>query len=169
MTLLQAFQRFQWDAEPTRLGNHDLLIHVVETPTTCDKWLTKCTQNQYLLHTTAEDSFDERVAVCIFDAIENIDFASIPRNSVTVVPVEFPAPYQFDRIVVVPPEAGRMGHFGEFQRHSFGAYPAYASEFSHGMSLRDFASQFTRKDGFRVYLFRWNRQEKKMEKMSGSD
>src|SRR5262249_49033332 len=111
---------------------------------------------------TTRDSFDEVLARLILDRVEVQHLPTHGSGKIRVVPVEFPEPWGFDCLVIVPPRvAGRFRHRSKQLRvATYWVGPAFRGEFEDGDSGDEFWHQIYRKDGWRVVVVRWDRSRK---------
>ena len=161
MDLLETFRAEQWDAQEVIIGGQKCLWYEMITP----KETVKCTVvpglDGQLYHFSARDSYSEQIAAIIAGALKEASLATLHPDTVSVVPVNFQEAAKFDRIVIVPPAVQLFNHLSEELRKAiYLVAPAYASEFTDGMSAKEFRHQIGRKDGWRVQVYRWDRTEK---------
>jgi hypothetical protein len=160
MDLLNIFRREQWDAHEVSIGHHTALTYDLVTPRETVKAIVWA-GGPSLFHMSASNSYCDQVAVRILDCAESRTLRLPDPGRIAVTPVDFSPVANFDDVVVVGPEANLFAHLSEALRKAiYLVAPAYKSEFQHGMSAKDFRHQIGRKDGWRVYIYRWNRIEK---------
>lgn len=161
LNLLEAFKAEQWDAQEVVIGDQGALEYEIVTPRETIKCMVMPGEGGRLYHFSASNSYSEQIATIIAGALKETSPGNLRPGTVAVIPVNFKAAAEFDRLVVAPPEIGLFNHFSEELRQAiYLVAPAYASEFSDGMSAKDFRHQIGRKDGWRVHVYRWNRIEK---------
>lgn len=161
MDLFEAFRSEQWDAQEVIVGGQKALAYEIATP----REMVKCTVvaggEGRLYHFSASNSYSEPIAAIITNALKDANLTRAHPSAVAVIPVNFQEAAKFDRVVVAPPEIGLFNHLSEDLRKAiYLVAPAYASEFTDAMSAKDFRHQMGRKDGWRVYIYRWDRAEK---------
>lgn len=149
------------DARKATLGRHGVFRYRDSTPAhTFDSALAR-TPAGWLAELTARDSWDEGLAQFLLDLAGQHPLPSTPQR-ITVIPAQFPAPWPFDCVVVVPPAiAGRFEHESDQLRLStHWVFPAYQGEFNHQDDGEQFWHQVYRKDGWRSVVVRWDRARK---------
>jgi len=114
-----------------------------------------------IFQASASNSYSEPIAALLLDHFNTIDLSTLQAGNVTVFEKSFEPAGHFEAFVIAPPEIGLFDHFSEDIRARMHlVIPAFKSEFKSGMSANEFRHQIGRKDGWRVYLYRWNRLEK---------
>lgn len=161
MDLLEAFRAEQWDAQEVVIGDQNALEYEIVTPRETTKCIVIPGVRGRLYHFSASNSYSEQIATIIAGALKEASLTNSRPSVVAVIPVNFKEAAKFDRVVVAPPEIELFNHLSDgLKKVIYLVAPAYASEFTDGMSARDFRHQIGRKDGWRVYVYRWNRIEK---------
>lgn len=161
MNHLDAFKAEQWDAEECALAGEKALRYEIVTPRESVKCIVWEGTDGRLFHLSASNSYDERVAERIIDCVKAVTLSASQDPSIEVVAGNFEGVAKFNKVVIASPEVELFNHLSEqLQNSIYLVAPSYASEFSHGMSARDFRHQIGRKDGWRVYVYRWDRIEK---------
>ena len=161
MDHLDAFKAEQWDAQEGVIAGERTLHYEIVTPRETVKCIAWDGGDGRLFHTSASNSHEEDIAQIIVRCLKAAALSGSRLTSVAVLAADFHGAAKFDRVVVAPPEVELFNHLSEELRKAiYLVAPAYASEFSDGMSARDFRHQIGRKDGWRVYVYRWNRVEK---------
>lgn len=161
MDLMEAFRAEQWDAQEVIIGGQKCLEYEIVTP----RETVKCTVvpggDGQLYHFSASNSDSAQIAAIIVGALKKAALAKPHPSAVTVIPVNFKDAAKFDRIVIAPPAIQLFNHLSEDLRKAiYLVAPAYASEFTDGMSAKEFRHQIGRKDGWRVHVYHWDRTEK---------
>jgi hypothetical protein len=111
-------------------------------------------------HTMAWHSYDEKLAELIVDRCK-LRSDELPKEKLVVLPTDFRATSPFEAVVIAPPSVRLFDHLPEpISSKVYLAAPAFMSEFTNQMSAKDFRHQVGRKDGWRVYVYRWDRKEK---------
>jgi len=160
MDLLKVFRREQWDACEVPVGRHTVLTYDLVTPRETVKAVVWA-GGPRLFHMSARNSYSDQVAERILNCAESLHLRVPDAGKIAVIPVDFSPVANFDNIVVVAPEVDLFAHLSEALRKAiYLVAPAHKSEFTDGMSAKDFRHQIGRKDGWRVYIYRWNRLEK---------
>jgi hypothetical protein len=160
MDLLKVFRLEQWDAQEVSIGRHTVLSYDLVTPKATVKAVVWAAGPR-LFHMSASNSYCERVAERILDCAERHYFRVPDARKIAVIPADFSPVASFDNVVIVAPEVNLFAHLSEpLENAIYLVAPAYKSEFTNGMSVKDFRHQIGRKDGWRVYIYRWNRPEK---------
>lgn len=115
-----------------------------------------------LIELTARDSYDERLAEFLLDRAAEIDLPGPRARSIRVAPAEYPAPWAFTAVVIVPPAiAQRFEHeSAALSRVTYWVVPAFDGEFADGAAGDVFWHQLQRKDGWRSDVIRWDRARK---------
>lgn len=162
MSLLQSFAKEQWDAVPLSIAGIHCLSYDIDTPRTkthCVVW--ESPDGAGLFHTAAADSFEPAIAEVIVQSCQ-LFAADFPSTYVQVLETSFNDTQPFETVVVAPTSIALFDHLSEPMKSKiYLVAPAYRSEFHEKMDGRDFRHQIGRKDGWRVYVYRWNRPEKK--------
>jgi len=110
---------------------------------------------------SASNSFSEELAETILEQLEATDLSSLQPGKIKVVSANFQPSSKFETVVIAPPEIQLFGHLSEKLRVKiYVVAPAFKSEFNDGSSAKEWRQQIGRKDGWRVYVYRWNRVEK---------
>jgi hypothetical protein len=160
VALIDDFRRAQWDAEPRVIGRHDVLYYEMLTPSAQAKCLVWPGASDHLFHTSAWNSYNEKLAELILDRC-SVRSDELPKEKLIVLPGDFGAVSQFEAVVVAPPSVRLFDHLPEpISSKIYLVAPAFRSEFTSQMSAKDFRHQIGRKDGWRVYVYRWDRTEK---------
>ena len=161
MSSLSEFKECQWDAEEIVLGRHEALTFSFVMPAFTQKMVVTEFANGKLLQASAKSGYSDELVTFLFDQKHQIDFSGIKKDEIFVREFDFPAGVAFTKIVVHPPVAPCFRHFPEkLQAILYYIAPVYDSEFSVGMTVRDYAHQIGRKDGYRVHTVEWNREMK---------
>ncbi|WP_439631842.1 hypothetical protein [Gemmata sp.] len=115
-----------------------------------------------MIELTARDSFDERLAAFLLDTAADVGLPGPRARTIRVVAAEFPPPWEFGAVVVVPPViAKRFEHESAvLRRVTYWVLPAFAGEFTDGADGSAFWHQLERKDGWRSVVVRWDRSRK---------
>ena len=162
MSLLDLFKQEQWDALPVAVGPFQALAYDVVMPkdkVRCLVW--EGPGGGHLFHTSALNSFSDGVAEVVVGRCQ-LAAPDLPDENLVVLDSEFGDTAPFETVVVAPPSIALFEHLSEPVRsHMYVVAPAYHSEFNTQMSGKDFRHQMGRKDGWRVYVYRWDRPEKK--------
>lgn len=161
MNILEAFKLEQWDAKEEFIGQHAVLTFNVVTPREAVKCVVWAPDEKHIFHMSASNSFNHELAELILDHCKGIDPSSLPVGKVKVVPTNFGSTSKFETVVVAPPEIDLFGHLAqELRSKLYLVSPAFKSEFRDGISAKDWRHQIGRKDGWRVYVYKWDRPEK---------
>ncbi len=150
------------DATRVILGQHEVFRHHDETPGHRYDAVIKFLAGPRLLELTARDSFDQRLAGFLLDRIDLQALPGLRSRRIHVFAVQFPAPWLFETIVLVPPAiAQRFEHESiPLRRATYWAFPAFAWEFRDGEDGEGFWHQVQRRDGWNVIVVRWDRCRK---------
>jgi len=160
--LTRELKRVCPDAVPVRIGKHEVYLYHNVTPAHTYEVIIQLIDGQQLLELTARDSFDAPLAEFILDRLTDLEMPPRESMNIGVFPIEFPAPWQFNCVVVAPPEvAGRFDNQSELLKSmTYWAFPAFEGEFKHGDKGKAFWRQIGRKDGWRSDVIRWSRLPK---------
>jgi hypothetical protein len=158
---LAAFKQVQWDAVETTIGRHSVLMFDMVTPRESAKCLVWAAPGGRLFQASAWNSYSQPLAERLLDHCAALDLSTLVPGKVTVCEAGFQPNGNFETVVIAPPEIALFEHLpGNLQSSMHLVVPAYRSEFTDGMSAKDFRHQIGRKDGWRVPVYRWNRVEK---------
>jgi hypothetical protein len=162
------------EAAPVELGQHNVFQYHNAVPAHTYESIVEFIDGPRLIQLTARDSFDRGLAQFLLDSIEklrvsegawrgSIDSLPAPASGMTrLFAVEFPNPWRFDCIVVVPPKIAKR--FEQQSRHlavhTYWVAPSFAGEFRNGEDGAAFWHQLYRKDGWNVDVICWNRTRK---------
>jgi hypothetical protein len=115
-----------------------------------------------LIELTARDSYDERLAAFLLNAVIRVGLPGVRSFKVRVVGAEYPPPWEFDDIVIVPPAiARRFDHeSAALRRVTYWVVPAFGGEFADGDEGGAFWRRIRRNDGWHVMVVRWDRNRK---------
>ncbi len=161
MDAMAVFKAEQWDAREIAIGACTGLEYDVVTPSESVKCLVWPGEGGCLYHLSASNSYSERIAEAIVGHLAKRAVPIGQTGDVAVMPFAFDEAVKFDRIVVAGPEVRLFEHLSEdLRKRMYFVAPAYACEFTDGMSAREFRHQLGRKDGWRVPVYRWDRAEK---------
>jgi hypothetical protein len=150
------------DAELGVLGQHAVYRHRDVTPAHRYAAAVKLVAGGRLLELTARDSFDDRLAALLLDCEDEGRLPAVGSAAIRVTAAEFPKPWGFECVVVVPPKiAERFDHQSALlKRVTYWVVPAFAYEFRDGEGADGFWQQLRRRDGWAVSVVRWDRVRK---------
>jgi len=143
------------------VGGHEVFRFQQVTPAHTFESVVKEVDGR-LIELTARDSFDERLAAFLLDMAAEVGLPGPRIRTIRVAATEFPPPWEFGAIVVVPPEIAKRfeQESGALQRFTYWLLPAFDGEFTDGADGAAFWHQLGRKDGWRSVVVRWDRSRK---------
>jgi hypothetical protein len=149
-------------ATASMIGHHRIYWFSDETPMHKFDSVLVATAREKLIELTARDSYDECVARSMLDCVDGRELPSLGSDQIEVIPAQFPAPVEFDVILIVPPRiARRFEHQSDvLQAVTYWVLPAFSGEFVDGASGKEFWHQLYRKDGWKIPVIQWDRSRK---------
>ena len=133
------------------------------TPVHTFKSAVKAVGGGRLVELTARDHFDERLAAFLLDQVELATLPPLGGKTIHVFPATYPAPWRFNRVVVVPPRIADRYELESnvLRRILYWLLPAYDGEFADRADREEFWHQIHRKDGRHVPVVDWTRPPKR--------
>lgn len=160
--LMAELKRLHSEAAPGLIGKHKICRFRTVTPAHTFECVIKKVRGGRLIELTARDSFDAKLAKFLFDQAENMELLGMRAKTIRVAEAEFPDPWPFEVIVVVPPDvAKRFEHQStSLSRATYWLLPAFEGEFADRADAAAFWHQINRKGGWRSVVVDWDRSRK---------
>ena len=154
--------KFWPDATNVELGSHSVYRHHDETPAHKFDAIIKMLPGPRLIELTARDGFDARLATFLLDSVDEAKLPALDATKIRVFAAEFPSPWPFECVVVVPPKiAERFEHESPLLKQiTYWVVPAFAGEFRDSEAVEGFWHQLRRRDGWKVSVIQWERSRK---------
>lgn len=154
--------RLHEEGKLSSFGNYRVFQFQIETPAHSFESVVSELGDGRLVELTARDSYDSRLAEFLLDKAHRVELPGMRARTIRVIPSTFPAPWQFDCFVIVPPTlAKRFEHESVvLQRATYWIVPAFIGEFVDRADSKAFWHQLRRKDGWKSVVIRWDRQKK---------
>lgn len=156
-----SLHRVRPDGEVVAVGGHQAFRYRTATPAHTYHSVVAAVGGR-LVELTARDSFDEQLAVFLLDTVAGLTLPGPRSRFIRVFPADFPVPWSFSAVVVVPPVvARRFEHESPaLRRIVYWSVPAFDGEFADRTDGAAFWHQIRRKDGWRSVVVRWDRSPK---------